>query len=165
MIQFCEECYQEVINAPSWVTPLAQSVTALAAVWALRFAWKNLRGLNRAQSFQAQMNLISLENEVRKNLIHYKIVCEDYAKADLQHIDLLVIKKLNAFELYVSSADKLAALINAKFLSEQFPDRDWKLEYKDIFKSVVTYHEGEKTIIPGKAQMIRNINALLLYWG
>jgi hypothetical protein len=164
MFQYCRECYQEFINAPSWLTPFAQITSAVVAAIALYVAWKNLGGVKKSQALQAQMNLISLENEIRKNQIQYKIVLDDYSKANLQNIDNLITKKTNAFELYITSADKLAALINADYLNDQFPNRDWKEEYKEIFQKVKIYHQGEDTIIPGKDQMIRNINKILTKW-
>jgi hypothetical protein len=165
MIQFCKECYQEVINAPSWITPLAQSVTALAAVIALVVALKNLKGLKRNHTLQAQMNLISLENEIRKNLMKYKIILDEYSKADLTRIDGIMTERLNAFELFVSSADKLAALIIADYVKIQFPERDWQNEYRDFFNRVKRYHTSEDTIIPEKDKMMLNVDLLLTKWG
>jgi hypothetical protein len=164
MIQFCDECYQEFINSPSWLTPAAQWTSAIVAGIALYVAYKNLGGVRRSQALQGQMNLITLENEMRKNLILYKQSLDDYAKATIANADELSKKRVNAFELYVTSADKIAALINSDFLYEQFPDRDWDAEYKEIFKKVIAYHEGEDNIIPGKSEMIRNIKMTIGKW-
>ncbi|HRZ32507.1 MAG TPA: hypothetical protein P5335_09230 [Flavobacterium sp.] len=168
MFQYCHECINEYINAPSWITPIAQSITALVAIFALSVAWKNLRGLKRTQSLQAQMNLISLENEVRKNYLMLKIANQKYSEetqiSNSKNILMLSIEKTNAFELYVSTADKLAALIASEFLTGQFEKRNWKDEYLAIFKKVKEYHQGEDSIIPGKDQMINNINKLLIEW-
>jgi hypothetical protein len=164
MFQFCDECYLEFLNAPSWLTPAAQWTSAVLAGLALYIAWKNLGGVKRSQALQGQMNLITLENEMRKNLILYRQALEKYAKGTLENADELTNRKIEAFELYVTSADKIAALINADFLSEQFPKRDWKAEYQEIFNKVISYHEGEDMIIPGKSQMIRNIQNLTVKW-
>jgi hypothetical protein len=152
------------------LTLFAPFMSVIVAAMALGVAWKNLRGLRRSQTLQAQMNLISMENEIRKNHIHYKVAIEEYYNAtniqeiSIQEISNLVSKKTNAFENYMTSADKLAALINAKYLHDQFPGRDWKKEYHDIFQKVKKYHEGEDSIIPGKEYMVRNIDETLKRW-
>jgi len=110
------------------------------------------------------MSLIALENEMRKNLILYNQSLDDYAKATIANADEYAKKRVNAFELYVTSADKLAALINSDFLNKQFLDRDWEAEYKEIFNKVVSYHESEDIIIPGKSEMIRNIKTTIRKW-
>jgi hypothetical protein len=140
-------------------------MSVIVAAMALGVAWKNLRGLKRSQTLQAQMNLISMENEIRKNHVRYKVANEEYYNAtSIQNISNLVNKKTNAFEIYISSADKLAALINADYLHNQFPGRDWKKEYHDIFQKVKKYHQGEDSIIPGKDYMVRNIDVILKKW-
>jgi hypothetical protein len=164
MFQFFGEYYQEFINAPSWLTPAAQWTTAIVAGTALYVAWQNLGGVKRSQALQGQMNLISIENGVRKNLVQYRVSLEEYAKAGLTNADEFVKKRINAFEIYVTSADKLAALINADYLNEQFPKRDWEEEYKEIFQQVISSYQGEDMFIPGKSQMIRNIVKLVNKW-
>lgn len=146
------------------LTVFTPVISVVVAAMALGVAWKNLRGLKRSQILQAQMNLISLENEVRKNHIQYKVIIEEYSNATIQNISSLANKKTNAFEIYISSADKLAALINADYLHNQFPGRDWKKEYHDIFQKVKKYHQGEDAIIQGKEFMVRNIDATLKKW-
>ena len=164
MIQFCNECYQEFLNSPSWLTPTAQWTSVIVASIALYIAYKNLGGVRRSQALQGQMNLITLENEMRKNLILYKQSLDDYAKAELGNVDEFAKKRVNTFELYLTSADKLAALINSDFIYEQFPDRNWEAEYKEIFKKVISFHESEDIIIPGKSEMIRNIKKVIAKW-
>jgi hypothetical protein len=168
IFQFCDECINTYTNAPSWITPIAQSLSAIAAIIAFVIAWRNLRGLKNTQSLQAQMSLINLENEVRKNYLTLKIADQKYIdETKIQNSDKLVItgiEKANAFELYVSTADKLAALICSDFLTGQFNNRNWKNEYSDIFKKVKEYYEGDETIIPGKSQMINNVKKILDEW-
>ncbi len=168
MFQFCNECINHYTNAPSWITPLAQSISAFAAIFVFFVAWKNLRGLKRAQSLQAQMNLINLENDIVINYTKWKLAYYNYTseteKANPEKLQLVIIEKSSAFEVYVSSADKLAALIGSDFLIGQFENRDWQNEYSVIFKKVQQIHLTEDSIIPGKDQMIRNINQLLTMW-
>lgn len=59
-----------------------------------------------------------------------------------------ILSVIVAAEIYITSADKLAALINADYLHNQFPCRDWKKEYHDIFQKV-------KNIIKVKMQLFR----------
>jgi hypothetical protein len=142
-------------------------LSVIVAAMALVVAWKNLRGLQRSQTLQAQMNLIAMENEVIKNHIQYKTAIEEFynaASINMQCISNFGINKTNVFEIYVTSADKLAALINADYLHNQFPGRDWKKEYHDIFQKVKKYHQGEDAIIPGKEYMVRNIDETLKKW-
>jgi hypothetical protein len=149
------------------LTLFAPILSAVVAALALGVAWKNLRGLQRSQTLQAQMNLIAMENEVIKNHIQYKTAIEEFynaANTNIQSISNFVINKTNAFEIYITSADKLAALINADYLRNQFPYRDWKKEYHDIFQKVKKYHQGEDAIIPGKEYMVRNIDETLKKW-
>ncbi|MDR1676514.1 MAG: hypothetical protein LBR86_08620 [Tannerella sp.] len=164
------------------LTVFAPVISAVVAAIALGVAWKNLRGLQRSQTLQAQMNLISLENEMRKNHIQYKAAVEEYDAAVKEYIDAtstqdkrsnsgnrnnisnLENKKTNAFELYITSADRLAALINADYLHSQFPGRDWKKEYSEIFQKVKACHRGDYAIIPGKKYMVRNIDETLKKW-
>lgn len=168
MFQFCQECYNEYKNAPSWIGLLLQFVSAAVAAFALYIAWKNLRGLKRTQSLQAQMNLIQLENDVRKNYLQLKVANQKYVDETLkptpQNLPMLSLEKSNAFQLYVSTADKLAALIRAKFLFGQFEGRNWKEEYIAFFKQAQEIHQTDDTFIIGKAEMIRNIDKLLTEW-
>lgn len=168
MFQFCQECYNEYKNAPSWIGLLLQFFSAAVAAFALYVAWKNLRGLKRTQSLQAQMNLIQLENDVRKNYLQLKIANQKYVdetqKPNPQNLPMLSLEKSNAFQLYVTTADKLAALIRAKFLIGQFEGRNWKEEYDAFFKQVQEIHQTDDAFIIGKAEMIRNINNLLSEW-
>jgi hypothetical protein len=154
--------YNEYINA--------QTISIIIAGWALWVAWRNLKGLCRTQSLQAQMGLIQLENEVRKNHSQFKLAFRKYddeyqKEQDSKHLQMMNIEQTNAFELYVSTADKLAALIDSKFVTEQFHKRNWKDEYSAIFKEVQEYYQADGTIISGKEYMINNINKLLTSWG
>ena len=160
MFQYFKDCTIELASSPSWVTLTLQIITLVIASCALYVAWNNLGGVKRAQNIQAQMNLINLENEMRKNRINYKMLVDEYAK--LKNTDRT--KELNAFELYLSSADKLAALINSEYVQKQFPKRVWKDEYLDLFRWVRTYYEGEDTIIQGKDKMIQNVLQILKSW-
>ncbi|MDR2120108.1 MAG: hypothetical protein LBP64_04445 [Tannerella sp.] len=146
------------------LTPIVQLTSVIVAAIALCVAWKNLRGLQRSQTLQAQMSLISLENEVRKNHIQYKAAVKECDNVNDKDISSLVNKATNAFEIYITSADKLAALINADYLRDQFPGRDWKKEYSEIFQKVKYYHQSDDKIIPGKEYMVRNIDETLKRW-
>jgi len=166
--QCCHEYIYESINALSWITPAAQIISAIAAILAFIIACRNLGGVKNAQSLQAQMNLISLENEVRKNHVLFKNAIQKYVdesnKSNMSDLPALDLEKRNAFELYISTADKLAALINSDFLTGQFKKRDWKSEYADFFKSVQKQFISDDIIMPGKNQMISNIEKLLQKW-
>ncbi len=160
MFQYFRDCTIQLAGSPSWIGLILQIITIIIAIFALYVAWNNLGGVKRAQNIQAQMNLINLENEMRKNRINYKMLVDEYAK--IKNTDRT--KELNAFELYLSSADKLAALINSEYVQEQFPKRIWKDEYFELFKWVRIYYEGEDTIIQGKDKMIQNVLQSLKSW-
>jgi hypothetical protein len=168
MFEFYRDCTFEQLSAHSWLTPTMQFISAIIAGFALYIAWVNLRGLKRTQLFQAQTNLINLENQVRTNLATLKLIDYKWKKSgDAKMIDdfnRLTVEKINAFELYISSADKLAALIDSEYLKEQFKNRNWKEEYFDIFSKVIDYHKNEDSIIPGKDKMVNNISNLLKTW-
>jgi hypothetical protein len=163
MFEFYRDC--TFANSGSWITPIAQSISAIAALLAFYIAVRNLGGTKNTQKLQAQMNLISLENEVIKNLIIYKKALSDYS-TPIKGVNMSEIyeRKINAFELYISSADKLAALINAEYLKKQFPKRNWENEYKKTFVKVVEYHKDEDSTNPNEDDMIQNINSLLESW-
>jgi hypothetical protein len=140
---------------------VTQIMSAVFAAIALYIAGKNLGGIRRGQALEAQMNLISLENELRRNHIQYETVLKKWLEGSPDTDGLM-----NAFELYMTSADKLAALINEDYLHKQFPNRNWEDEYKEIFLEAKRQNEGNRTIIPGREQMIRNINkVLMIKWG
>ena len=167
MFEFYNDCIFEQLSAPTWVTPMAQTISAIVAAFALFVAWNNLRGLKRTQTFQAQTSLIILENQVRNNLANLKLLDFKWKKAGddkNEDFNLLTVERLNAFELYVSSADKLAALINSEYLTGQFEKRNWETEYLEIFSKVIEYHKNEDSIIPGKDKMVGNISSLLSNW-
>ncbi|KAA6347802.1 hypothetical protein EZS27_004755 [termite gut metagenome] len=133
----------------------ARIISVIIAGCALFVAWRNLKGLWRAQSLQAQMGLIQLENEVRKNHSQFKIAFRKYddeyqKKQDSTLLQMMNIERTNAFELYISTADKLAALINSQFLKGQFHKRNWKDEYFAIFEEVKKCYQSDDTIISGK---------------
>ena len=120
------------------------------------------------------MNLINLENDKKKNRVNLKFLSKKYADAidvnTAQELDVQAIKRLeeernNAFELYIASADKLASLINTRYLQKQFNKRNWEDEYYEIFKEVKDYCDGYSGIIPGKDNMIKNLNEMLSQWG
>lgn len=168
MFQFCNDCIYEYVNAQSWISPLAQSVTATAASIALVVAWRNLNGLQRTQSLQAQMNLITLENEVRKNHSQFKIAVEKHSRAlneesEFKNLPTLTVEKDSSYEIYISSADKLAALIKSDFLVNQFRNRNWQEEYSAIFEKVKTYSQGNVDS-NDDLRGIRNIDILLTEW-
>jgi hypothetical protein len=147
----------------------AQTISLIIAGFALLVAWHNLKGLWRTQTLQAQMGLIQLENEMRKNHSQFKIAFQRYVdeyqkKQDFTHLQMIHIERTNAFELYISTADKLAALINSKFLTGQFHRRNWKNEYFSIFEEVKKCYQSDDTIISGKKHIINNINKLLTSW-
>jgi len=175
MFNFYKECSQEFFNTSSWLGLFLQFSSVSVAAIALYIAWIRLAGLTRSQALQAQMNLISLENEMRKNGIQYKYVLNeirkitkvtqhDFSEANKNLMDQLNEKRINTFELYITSADKIAALLNSKYLTEHFPERNWKDEYNEIFQSVMIQYEGEETFIPGKANMIKNTTIILKHW-
>jgi hypothetical protein len=141
-----------------------QIVSAIVAAFALLVAWKNLGGLKRSQSLNAQMNLISLENEVRKNKFEFDNALQNIAKdniAEDKREELLFIQK-KMYELYISTADKLAYLIASDYLIKHFEKRDWKKEYSEIFKDaykIYTTEEGRNDV-----NQITNIEKLLKQW-
>ncbi len=137
----------------------------------LNTANKNLEGVSRTQAVQSHMNLITLENEVRKNGENFrmatkkhKITTDTNKNATELELMFLTDNMDNAFVLYMNSADKLASLVNTDYLKKQFQNRDWKEEYKDIFDEVNSSFKDYDIEISGKSQMIRNLIILLEIW-
>ena len=182
MFEFYGNYSLEVANPSFWIPIFQifiQLITLCIAIFALRTALKslntsnqnlniantNLAGVSRTQSVQSHMNLITLENEVRKNIANRTIANYENSKATDVDRELLGIKENNAFMLYFASVDKLASLVKTDYLKEQFKNRDWKNEYYDIFDDARTYANDYRAISLEKSQkMIQNIIALLDIW-
>ena len=118
-----------------------------------------MTGVSRTQSVQSHMNLITLQNEVTKNIANRAIATHKLSRAiEPEDMELLKIKENNAFILYFTSADKLASLINTEYLPKQFPNSKgevnaerWKNEYYDIFAAArdsLNNYTGEILNIP-----------------
>ena len=172
MFEFYTNNTFEGQNSFSWIPIIVQLITLGIALFALRTALKslntanqNLEGVSRTQSVQSHMNLIALENEVRKNIANRAIATYENSKAKEDDIELLGIKENNAFILYFISVDKLASLVKTDYLKEQFKNRDWKNEYYDIFDDARISASNYIAISSGKSQkMIQNITILLDIW-
>ncbi len=171
MFEFYRDCSFIGQNTSSWFTLILQLATPLIALCAVIIALRNLAGLTRAQSIQTHMNLIALENEIRKNHATFKISALNHKNATKStsekiltslQLDTLKLEEDNAFIAYVNSVDKLASLINAKYVQEQFNERDWKNEYEEIFKDVKNLSDGYFIIITNKSSLITNIDKVLL---
>ncbi len=63
-----------------------------------------------------------------------------------------------ANELLYSAADKLAFIINAEEVVEQFEGRRWEGEYKELFSTIM------QTIVNQESSHVRNIKKLLDNW-
>ena len=172
MFEFYTNNTFEGQNSFSWIPIIVQLITLGIALFALRTALKslntanqNLEGVSRTQSVQSHMNLIALENEVRKNIANRAIATYENSKAKEDDIELLGIKENNAFILYFISVDKLASLVKTDYLKEQFKNRDWENEYYDIFDDARISASNYIAISSGKSQkMIQNITILLDIW-
>ena len=154
---------------PLW-NSFIQLSTLIVAALALIVAIRNLAGLRRTQSIQSHMNL---ENDIRKNRIALRLTILQYTSAtsiggaksvDHQKMEKLQLDKTSAFELYISSVDKLASLINTRYLKKQFPNRNWKEEYLEIFQDAKRYMDTSTEVIPGKTGMIKNLVSVLDEW-
>ena len=185
MFEFYTNNTFEGQNSFSWI-PIIQviiqlftlsiaSIALYTARKSLNTSNKNLEGVSRTQAVQSHMNLITLENEVRKNGENFRMATKkhkittdkDTEKSNLlTELELMFIMDTmdNAFVLYMNSADKLASLVNTDYLKKQFQNRDWKTEYMDIFKDARSYFDDYDIEISGKSQMIRNITILLDIW-
>ncbi len=171
MFEFYRDCIFEVQNSSSYIGFFIQIIGTIISLSILYIAYTNLLGLRRTQSVQIHMNLITLENEVRKNSENLRMATNKHKKttdinADIKELELalLIETRDNAFVLYVTFVDKLASLVNTDYLKKQFQNRDWKTEYIDIFKDARSYFDYYDIEISGKSQMIRNINILLDIW-
>jgi len=172
MFEFYKECSFTSQGSPSWITLILQATTPLIAYLAFRIAKKNLTGLTRTQSVQTHMNLITLENEIRKNHATFKIAMLNYSNATTGNdntltqlkLDTLKIEQDNAFIAYINSSDKLASLINAKYVQEQFDERDWKNEYKEMFSDIKSISDNYLISLTNKSSLITNLNKALTTW-
>lgn len=171
MLEFYRDCTFEVQNSSSYISIFIQIISAITSISILYIAYTNLLGLRRTQSVQIHMNLITLENEVRKNSEVLRMAINKHrittaTDENIKPLDLalLIENRDNAFVLYISSVDKLASLVNTDYLKKQLQNRDWKAEYRDIFDDARYYFADYDMDISGKSQMIRNITILLEIW-
>lgn len=168
MFSFCFDCIQEFLNAPSWLTPAFQFWTAIIATLAFIVAKYNLDGVRRAQSLQAQMNLINVENDVRKNYSSFMVSTNKFEKEALnpgsENIEQCKIEKETATEIYFSSVDKLATLINSDFVTKQLKTKEWKREYFDDFKKAKRLYDVEKQTNLGFATRIDELTKIIEKW-
>ena len=165
MFEFYTNNTFEGQNSLNWIPIIIQLCTFAVAAYAVYTARESLNGVSRTQSVQSHMNLIALENEVRKNIANRAIATYENSKAKEDDIELLGIKENNAFILYFISVDKLASLVKTDYLKEQFKNRDWKNEYYDIFDDARISASNYIAISSGKSQkMIQNITILLDIW-
>jgi hypothetical protein len=173
MFEFYRDCSFLSQSAPSWITLVLQAATPLIAFFAFKIAKKNLSGLTRTQSVQTHMNLITLENEIRKNHAAFKIAMLNYTNATTGNnantitqlqLDTLKMEQDNAFIAYVNSTDKLASLINAKYVQEQFDKRDWKNEYNEMFIDVKSISDNYLIALTNKSSLITNLNKSITNW-
>lgn len=168
MFEFYRDCSFNYSNAISRIA----ICSALIALGALIISIRNLNAVKRSQCVQSHLSLINLENELRKNKTSLKSILERYTKAtspnsfDPNALVSLSMEKDIAFELYISSVDKLASLINAVYLQKQFKGkRNWRDEYLEIFREAKTTYDGyPKLTIAGRDSMIRNLNKTLDNW-
>jgi len=168
MFSFCFDCIQEYLNAPSWVTLAFQIWTAIIATAAFFVAKFNLDGVRRAQSLQAQMNLINLENDIRKNYSNFMLTTYKYEKEVLiqnsTNIEQFKVEKETATELYFSSADKLATLITSDFVTQQLKEKNWKVEYLTDFKKAERLYKVERLTNVGFTIKIEQLSGLIEKW-
>jgi len=170
MLDFYKDCSQEFSSSTSWVTPAAQTVSALAASLAFWIGIKNLRGITRTQALQAEVTLINFENQIRKLHGEFTIAERKYAVATeskdekiREEIPSLAVTKQSSLDIFVSSAERLASLINSENISKQLVGRTWEEEYKDLFTNVQSYWETEMEGSGNKK--IPNILSKLEEWG
>ena len=172
MFEFYRDCSFIGQNS-SWITLILQALTPLIAFFAFRIAKENLEGITRTQAIQTHMNLIALENEIRKNHATLKIVTLNYENATKNNnttattplqLDTLSLEKDNAFIAYVNSVDKLASLINVKYVQDQFSERDWRNEYEEMFKGVKSISNNYFITLTNKSSLITNLDKALINW-
>jgi hypothetical protein len=168
MFTFCFDCIQEYISAPSWISVLIRFFTGIVVFAAFLVARHNLIGVRRAQSLQALMNLINLENDVRKNYSNFMLSTHKYEQESIVQNSTLIeqykIERETTTELYFSSIEKLATLITSDFVTKQLNEKNWKEDYFDIFKRVKRLHNTEKQTNIGYTIKIENLEKLLLSW-
>ena len=149
---------------------IVQILTFITAAIAIFIAWKNLNGFRRTQFIQTNMNVINLEKDLRIKRTELKAASFEYTRVtdvsteDDYNKELIRQKNLDkdiAFELYVSAADKLASLINTKQFEKQQESKNWIDEYIDLFKETKEKFDNHTTFIPGKMNMINNIEVTL----
>jgi hypothetical protein len=172
MFEFYKDCTFEMQSSFNWIPIIFQFFTLCIASIALYIASKNLTGVIRTQAIQAHINLISLQNEVSKNIANRAIVTYRRSKAiEPDRMEELGVEENSAYILYFTSVDKLASLINTEYLPKQFPDNKgkidrekWKNEYYHIFEDARNAANVYDGVISGKSQMIQNLIILLDIW-
>jgi len=169
MLEIYKECTFTSSSSFNWIGFL----TLCVAAFALYIARTNLIALKRSHKVQSHMNLINLENEVRRNNVKLKESIQEHTNSttqeELQNYDPKKIiqaktNRENCFEIYVTSVDKLASLIGTDYLSKQFSNRNWKEEYHDFFKKVMVIYQDHTLEFQNSEYKIPNFEKLLEEW-
>lgn len=173
MFEFYSDCSFLTEQNSSWITYLIQLAPILIAFIALIVAYYNFKAFRQTNSVQTHLNLINIENDIRKNNTILRMITKEYndstsvssqQQLNESEISRLSLEKVNSFELYISSVDKLASLISTDYLKSQFDKRDWKAEYHELFKEAKDIFDGESSLIFGKKNMIQNLKQILDDW-
>lgn len=164
MSLFCFDCVEQTTSGETIVSIIIRGLTAVIATFALYVAYRNLRSVRNSHALQAQMSLITLEKDVRKNRSQFREDSSAFSKAmnkarkgGVPNEIYLAYSK--SFEYYVSSADKLAAIILTGNLKIHFPTRNFRNEYEDIFMEVQKIYETSQ--IFSSNEKINNLIELL----
>lgn len=173
MFEFYSDCTFPTENNSSLISILIQLAPIVIAFIALIIAYYNFKDFRQVNSVQTHLDLINLENDTRKKHSELKTNSKkltDYSANSTEatfnalELERLSIEKINSFELYISSVDKLASLINTDYLKGQFNKRDWKAEYLTVFQNAKDIFNNETNIIPGRNEMVKNLNTTLNKW-
>lgn len=149
-----------------WVAAVAGCVTAIAAIVGFVLAIKQLRSINetltidketlginkQSQRFEILNSLMQLESEMNRR----KLLCSETirdmelhevsgSKVGPKRAEVLGKFLIEAKENWFNSVDRLCYCI----IKEYFPERDWKVDYKEYIRVLVDDHEddfGPKTI-------------------
>jgi len=165
MSVFCFDCIEQITPATTLTSIVISGGSALIALYALQIAQKNLKSVKNSHALQAQMNLITLEKDVRQGSAHFLEANRNFNLAIKNAhkngiADHIYFEYNKSFNNYVASSDKLAAIILSGNLDVHFPNRDWKKEYESIFEQTKFIYDSD-TIIKNKNEKISNLEELL----
>lgn len=127
------------------IRSVSSVVIAVTGVGAVAVATYQLRRLNSTLRLNGLLGIVQLETEINKRRTRLVDVAQDIVlegKKPKTQQDKRLLESLNErfkvdTEAYLNAVDRLAFCI----LNDYFPEREWRVEYRDFIATDVADHE------------------------